>query len=275
MRASFSALLALLVCCPMAQAQQRDGKVYHIRPWVDAPLCAAGGTALFLGLRAQAERPPLSLNVVNAAAADADDIPGIDRAALRIDPSGQRFALQMSDRILFTTAAAPVLLGLDPKVRQEYGGVMTMYLETATMVGGLQAWTCMATGRYRPITYIEGATLDQRTSSANTHSFFSGHTANTAAAAFFMAKVLDDMHPELGGKRWWLYGAAMVPTALVGYYRVEGGKHFPTDVFTGACIGATAGILIPQLHRIQPCKHLSILPITSANMLGLHLSAQW
>jgi len=272
MRSLVPALLALLFCCPCARAQH-DSTVYHIRPWVDAPLCAAGGTALFLGLRAQADRSPLSMGTVSAAAADVDDIPALDRAALRIDPNGQRQALMMSDRILFGTAAAPLLLGLDPKIRKEYGPVMTMYLETATMVGGLQAWTCMATGRFRPITYIEGATMDQRTSSANTHSFFSGHTANTAAAAFFMAKVIDDMHPELGGKRWWLYGAAMVPTALVGYYRVEGGKHFPTDVITGACIGAVAGILVPQLHHLRAGKGgLSLLPIASPDMLGMHLS---
>lgn len=271
MRSFLTATLALLCCCPVLQAQ-RDSSVYRIRAWVDVPLCAAGGTALFLGLRAQGDRSPLSMSTVVAAAADADDIPAFDRAALRIDPSNQRHALQMSDRILFSTAAAPLLLGLDAKVRKQYGGVMTMYLETATMVGGLQSWTCMATGRFRPITYIESATLDQRTSSANTHSFFSGHTASTAAASFFMAKVLDDMHPELGGKRWWLYGAAVIPPALVGYYRVEGGKHFPTDVLTGACIGAAAGILVPQLHKVKPLKHLSLLPIASPDLLGMHLT---
>jgi membrane-associated phospholipid phosphatase len=87
-----------------------------------------------------------------------------------------------------------------------------------------------------------------------------------------MAKVLDDMHPELAGKRWLLYGAALVPTALVGYYRVEGGKHFPTDVLTGAFIGAAAGILVPHLHRVKPCRHLSLLPIASPDLLGMHLS---
>ncbi|MBS1581296.1 MAG: phosphatase PAP2 family protein [Bacteroidetes bacterium] len=270
--------LALLPLCGDAAAQsggQRgDTAVYRLDPWVDVPLCAVGATALYAGLHAQSERTPLTMAML--AGAETEDIPAFDRAALRIDPNGQALALAASDRLLYGTAAAPfVLIGLDPRIRREWGSVATMYVEAATMVGGLQSWTCLAAGRYRPITYIESATLEQRTNAANTHSFFSGHTANTAVASFFMAKVLDDMHPELRGKRWLLYGAAAIPPALVGYYRVEGGKHFPSDVLTGALIGAAAGVLVPELHRTRLGRGLAFTPITSPDLMGLRASLTW
>jgi membrane-associated phospholipid phosphatase len=31
--------------------------------------------------------------------------------------------------------------------------------------------------------------------------------------------------------------------------RVEAGKHFRTDVLTGAVVGSAVGLLIPYLHR--------------------------
>ena len=40
----------------------------------------------------------------------------------------------------------------------------------------------------------------------------------------------------------------MIP-AITGYLRVKAGKHYPTDTIAGYLLGATAGILIPQLHK--------------------------
>ena len=91
-----------------------------------------------------------------------------------------------------------------------------------------------------------------------------------------MAKVLDDMHPELGRNRWWLYGAAAIPPAVVGYYRVQAGKHFPTDVLTGAALGAVTGILVPELHKRAPLKgRLTAMPVASDGLLGMHVALRW
>ena len=45
-------------------------------------------------------------------------------------------------------------------------------------------------------------------------------------------------------------GAALAP-ATVGFLRVKGGKHFPTDVLTGLVVGAATGYLVPRLHKIK------------------------
>jgi membrane-associated phospholipid phosphatase len=260
-------VLGLPVCA------QRDSSVYRVDPWIEVPLIAAGSAAFITGMDAQAQRAPLTAGDLHRLGTLG--VPGLDRAALRIDPTGQEPAMRTSDRILYGTMAAPVLMLIDPRVREEWQGVFTLYLETASLTAGMQAWSCVSAGRYRPIAYIPEATLEQRIDQRNSHSFYSGHTANTAMASFFMAKVLSDMHPELGSKRWWFYGAAVVPPALVGYYRVQAGKHFPTDVLTGALMGAATGVLVPALHKRRGGDRFTLAPITSPDQLGLYLAVKW
>lgn len=253
---------------------QKDSTVYRVNAWVDAPLIAAGTTAFLTGMRAQNAKPSLGLSELGGL--NNYHVPGFDRMALRVDPAGQDRAMRISDRVMYGTLAAPGLLLLDGRVRKEWLSVYTLYVETAALTSGMQAWSCVGAGRYRPIAYIESATLDQRIDQRNSNSFYSGHTANTAMASFFMAQVISDMHPELGNKRWWLYGAATIPPAVVGYYRIQAGKHFPTDVLTGALMGAATGILVPVLHKTNLCNgHLSVVPSVSSGSVGANLALTW
>ena len=73
-----------------------------------------------------------------------------------------------------------------------------------------------------------------------------------------MAKVYSDYHPELGKKKWWLFAAAAIPPAFVGYFRYRGLKHFPTDVMVGTAIGAVSGILTPHIHKKKKNKRTTI-----------------
>ena len=79
-----------------------------------------------------------------------------------------------------------------------------------------------------------------------------------------MAKVFSDYHPELGNKKFWLYGAALIPPVVVGALRVKAMKHFPTDIMAGLTVGAAIGILVPQLHKIKKNKNLVFMPYTGA-----------
>lgn len=243
--------------------------MYRVNMAVDMPVIAAGSLALYTGCLRQSAAGTLTSQQIETVSTLR--IPGFDRVALAIDPARQASAMAISDNVRNITMAAPLLLALDKNVRKEWQDVLTLYVEAGTVTAGMQAWSCTMAGRYRPITYISGATMEQRVDVRNYNSFYSGHTASTAAAAFFMAKVLDDMHPELGARRWWLYGAAMVPTAIVGYYRVEAGKHFPSDVISGALIGAATGFLVPELHKSSIGRHLSLVPMASTSFVGMHV----
>jgi membrane-associated phospholipid phosphatase len=270
---SVTVLLLAVLLLPASVRAQGDSAHYRIRPWVDIPICVGSTVAIFTGLQAQNESDRLTPEEL--AGLKEDQVPFFDRGALHIDPTGQDASLTSSDHFLNGSAAAPLLLLLDRRVRREWLPVFTLYVEAATITGGIQTWGSVAVKRYRPIAYIPTATEDQRTDSRNIRSFYSGHTANAAVASFFMAKVLDDLHPELGRKRWWLYGAAVVPPALVGWYRIQGGKHFPSDVVVGGLLGAAAGVLVPELHRRIKNDHVGIVPLVAPDLLGLHLAVRW
>ena len=83
-------------------------------------------------------------------------------------------------------------------------------------------------------------------------------------------------HPELGAKKWLLYGAALIPPGFVGYCRYRGFMHFPTDILLGAAVGAAAGISIPHLHKItrESNKDLSIVPFTG-NFTGVAIAIRF
>ncbi|MBS1581297.1 MAG: hypothetical protein JST66_03760, partial [Bacteroidetes bacterium] len=108
-------------------AAQRDSTVYRIRPWVDVPICVVSSVAIFTGLEVQERSDPLSAAAV--AGLQRSDVPWFDRGALRIDPAAQDRMLGRSDLLLNTAAVAPVLLALDRRVRREWLGVLTLYVE--------------------------------------------------------------------------------------------------------------------------------------------------
>jgi membrane-associated phospholipid phosphatase len=80
-------------------------------------------------------------------------------------------------------------------------------------------------------------------------SFFSGHVSFAATATFFAVKAYTDYHQIKGFSRIALYSLAAVPPLITGYFRVESGRHFKTDVLVGLLSGATCGILVPELFR--------------------------
>jgi len=79
-------------------------------------------------------------------------------------------------------------------------------------------------------------------------SFWSGHTANTAAMTFACASLVQRSNASQGLKTATWIGAAVTPAAM-GYLRVRSGRHFPTDVLTGYLFGALVGVVVPYFHR--------------------------
>ena len=76
-----------------------------------------------------------------------------------------------------------------------------------------------------------------------------------------MVKVYADHHPELGRKKYLLYGLASVPPLIEGWLRMKALAHFPTDIMVGYMIGATVGVVVPELHKFKDRKfHLGLTP---------------
>ncbi len=267
--------IVIVVVCALAfnginaQYNRKDSlSVYKVNKKIEIPLTIGLFVGSYLGFGHLTDIPGLTEQEVLAL--NTKDIWGFDRFAAEQDASKRNNYHKISDVGLNTALALPLLLGLDKKIRKDWFDLLVMYAETHGVNNGLYIANASAFHRTRPFVYSNKVPMNERTASETQNSFFSGHTSTTATASFFVAKVYCDYHPELENKKYLIYGAAAIPPALVGFYRVKAMKHFPSDVITGALVGASMGILIPHLHKRKKEKELAWSPITG-NVLGLRL----
>jgi membrane-associated phospholipid phosphatase len=246
---------------------------YHINYWVTGPLLAVGGALNYLGIPAIMEKKAISELEIEAL--DADVINGFDRWALHQDPALVDDYLDYSNYLLAPAVMLPVALLFDGQIRRDWMDILLMYLETMSLTSNIYEWTFIGpsfVNRYRPVTYYDELDYDARRSGNNRNSFYSGHVASVAASTFFLVKVYSDYNPDIGANKYLLYGAAMVPPLVLGYFRMKALRHFPSDNLMGIAIGALCGILVPELHRLTE-ENVSLGIYTAPDATGL--TFQW
>ena len=244
-------------------------KIYEANYWISGSIALLGAAASNIARGRLRDKPGIGEIHVNRITAKG--VNRFDRWALRQDPFSKEKAQKVSDRILYASAALPILLFLDKDIRQNWLDISLMYAETQAINSNMYGWSPLGPNfveRYRPAVYYEELPLKERNFGNLRNSFYSGHTSSTATGAFFAAKVFSDYHPNLGGKKYLLFGLAVLPPAIVGIYRIRALKHFPSDVIVGAAIGASIGILIPELHRLA-MNRASFSAIYSEEVKGL------
>ena len=257
-----------------ARAQSvRDSsqRVYNVNPWVSGSICLAGAAAGILTIPARSKP-----NITDAelSALDRNNVPSFDRWSLHQNPSVVPTYETYSTVLQYGMAALPLTLLLDDGIRSDGLNVMLMALEVNAVVVGI--YTASPLGplfqtRYRPIAYYQSQNPPVDVHNGNNkNSFYSGHVASASAAAFFMAKVYCDYHPDLGADKYWIYGAAAIPSLAMAYVRLKSLDHFPSDVAVGLAVGTLCGILIPELHRIGG-EDLSMGAYSGATGTGLTL----
>ncbi|GAA3971090.1 hypothetical protein GCM10022407_16200 [Hymenobacter antarcticus] len=251
----------LLTSGPSAIAQQAPSP-YHTRFAVDGPITLGLGAMSAFGLYRVQQKSGLS--DTELAALNKNDVPKFDRSTAG---KYSETAQTVSDLLCYPTLViAPGLLALNPAIRSRYGQVAALYLETMLATDALFTTTVGNVYRYRPYLYgTEGG--NGRSGKIATNSFFAGHTAHTATATFFVAKVLHDFNPGSSAEPF-IWGAAALLPAAVGYYRMEAGKHFLSDNIVGYAIGATMGIVVPQLHKKTAGRGVSLMPMQGQNVNG-------
>ena len=260
--ASLALAGALLTAAAAPAAAQQSASPYHTRFAVDASIIAglAGGSVLGLYRIQQKD----GLTDAQLAALRKEDVPSFDRFSAGWYSDA---AQTQSDYLCYgSIAAAPIVLALNPNVRAHYGQVASLFVETMLATDAIFTNVTASLPRYRPYLYgTEGG--GGRNGKIATSSFFAGHTAHTATATFFMAKVFSDFNPD-SPARPYVWGAAAVLPAAVAYYRIEAGKHFLSDNIVGYTLGATMGIVVPQLHKIAGRSGVSFVPMQGLNANG-------
>ncbi len=244
-----------------ALAQQTTSP-YHTRFAVDGPVILGEAAVSAFGLYRSQQRDGLSNTQL--AALNKNDVPSFDRFSAGYYSESAQTA---SDLICYPTLAiAPGLLALNPAVRSHYGQVLALYVQTVLAADALFTTSIGNIPRYRPFLYgTEGG--DQRNGHIATNAFFAGHTAHTAAATFFAAKVFHDFNPDSPAQPY-VWGAAAVVPAAVAYFRIEAGKHFLSDNIVGYAVGATMGVVVPQLHKVAGRRGISLVPLQGVNING-------
>jgi hypothetical protein len=230
----------------------KDGSMYHVNPWISGGMALVGLYTNATGLERLRNAPLIPEDRLNRLTGD--DLIGLDRVALRQDPSKSKTdqAQKVSDFLLYSGAFSPVILFVDRSIRSEWLDVTLMYLESQAVTSNFYTWGPLGptfAERLRPAAYYTQLPLEEREAGNNRNSLYSGHVASTATGWFFVARVFSDFHPELGGKRWLLYGLAAIPTTIVSINRVKALRHFPSDTIIGGIVGAAVGVLIPTIHK--------------------------
>ncbi len=242
-----------LLCITTLQAQKRSidtTEVYHVNRWLSLSIGVVGNFTNILGLRALKRQPRTAVEVLRRL--DKNDVNSFDQWALRQDYTKRKEAQTISDIGLNVSLALPFILFIDKEIRRDWIDIGLMYAETHAIGANIYAWSPLGPAfqvRYRPLVYYTEISDDERSDGGFRNSFFSGHVSSTATGAFFAAKLYCDYHPELGAQKWWWYGAAAVPTAMVSIYRMKALKHFPSDVLVGAFVGTGMALLVPELHK--------------------------
>jgi membrane-associated phospholipid phosphatase len=204
------------------------------------------GTAIglgIIGLKVNDDIVPLTLDEINAL--NRDDVNAFDRGATY---NWSLAAANASDILATALILSPALLAFSDEVRNNFTPVLTMYFQTLILAEALPLTLKGITQRTRPFVYNEDAPLDEKESQNARRSFFSGHTSVAFAMAVFLSTVYGDYHPNSEWKPF-VWGVSLLAASTVGYLRYAAGKHFPTDIITGALIGSALGYFIPFIHR--------------------------
>lgn len=232
----------------------------------DFPVIVAGVGLTYWGNTIIKNKNPLTLSEL--ATKTRDKVPFFDRG----NAGNYSENLNKASYIpMLGSFPLPLIMMLANKnERRNASQILVMYLEAEAITGALYTMVNGTTNRPRPLVYGTKAPTDERLSKNNQRSFYAGHTASSATATFFAAKVFSDLNPGSKAKPYVWAVAAIIP-AVVGYMRYQAGFHFLSDNILGYGIGAATGILIPQWHKTKASKNISMLPFVSKDYKGFSL----
>jgi undecaprenyl-diphosphatase len=101
--------------------------------------------------------------------------------------------------------------------------------------------------RLRPVNDPEINQLLRIVKESKSFSFFSGHAANSMAAAMFLYQLLH--------KNYRYFGLIFIWPVFFSYSRIYLGLHFPTDLLVGYFFGASFGFGFYKLYQLTLTKY--------------------
>jgi membrane-associated phospholipid phosphatase len=255
---SFAIAFSLVFQAVAQEEEYKKNSVYGLNPWITTPIIVGGFISNYYGVRFLKSKPGIDSAVV--AKLSPADVNKFDRGASRQNPADAEPMMKASDIGLTVIVLMPAFLIADKKIKKDFLRVSLIYLETMSIMANAYSWGVGHLNRKRPYVFNTKESFTRRTREGSFNSFYGGHPAACAAATFFIVKVYHDYNP---GSRLtpYLYAAALIPPAYVGYCRYKAGMHFPSDLIAGIAGGAFLGTIVPHLHKKRnPDKRTSFYP---------------
>ncbi len=258
-------------CALCKDGEHLNENPYKINFHSEIPYIIAGGASLTYGILMQSTSTTKPFTVDELNQLDRQDVNSFDRpATYNWDPEAQK----TSDLLRTAVVILPIIFLTNHHTRTDFGALLVMGLEVGAITYGITTGVKYTFNRSRPLAYNDNVPLSERTNSNARLSYFSGHASFTAAFSFYVAKVMNDYHPNMkSGYKIAIWSFAVTIPIVTGYLRVEGGRHFPTDTISGVAFGAVVGWLIPELHKKRDLSEkLSISPSFNSGSKGLYIS---
>jgi hypothetical protein len=243
---------------------------YHTSFKKDAPIIATGIGLTALGVYLIQNKKALTAGeLINKTK---DKVPFFDRGNAGLYSEKANDASYIPFEAGF---AMPIVFMLVNKnERHKFGQIFALYTETMAITGAMFTIAAGSINRSRPLVYGSAAPTSLRLAAKSQRAFYAGHTAATAAATFFAARVFQDFNPDSKAKPYIWAVAAIVP-AVTGYLRYKAGMHFLSDNLLGYILGASTGILIPKWHKNKVLQNLNIMPEAGNNYKGVTINYQF
>jgi membrane-associated phospholipid phosphatase len=170
----------------------------------------------------------------------------------------ERRAREFSNVTVVGAAGLPAAMAFAANDDKTWGRIMTT---SHALIGGgfVGAVIKHQVGRPRPKARQDPDTVAQHDDAA---SFPSGH----AEAAFTGATLVACFFPE---SPWWVHGAGWSLAVATALFRIQGDKHFLTDVTTGAALGVGVGLAANAFYE-KDAEHQAGLGLRVApNAIGV------
>ena len=158
-----------------------------------------------------------------------------------------------------------LVVGLDAvEIARAHGDIpgyledLVVFAETVVLNGALTQLSKVLVARPRPLVYGLASDAPELRDAENFVSFYSAHTANAFSLGIAFAQTFARRHSSTLARAL-VYGAAILAAGTIGTLRVLSGKHFPSDVLTGAVVGSGIGLLVPLLHARDASTQLTFL----------------
>ncbi|HYK55529.1 MAG TPA: hypothetical protein VEV15_03555, partial [Flavisolibacter sp.] len=202
---------------PSGTEKFNNGEVYIIKKGIDIPLTVAGVAWSLYGFTKIYNKD--TSTTAQILALNKNNVSRFNRSA--IDHYSQK-AFDMSNVLFYGAMPLPLVLMVDPKIRQDAFKVLFLYIEAMGITGIFYTSAAYIHDKYRPYAYNPQAPLDRRKRGGAKNSFYAGHVALVGTSVFYVAQTYAAYHPHSKVK-WLFYTMASAATAATGYLRYKAG----------------------------------------------------